>query len=353
MKEFLKIIEHFIKELIKRFVFVKRMGNPILLTNFEKEIFNCKSILILRQDRIGDLLVSVPFIRNLRNSIPNADISILLSKRNSVAYSCIRNYINHYYILPRNIFFSLWLIFKLQKKFDLIIDPFDNPSVTSSLLVKTLKPKYSLGFIKENSSVYTHIVELPDKSKFHIVERLANLLIPFGLKPNEVNLYLEYPRFKNNLLPPKSNPRLGINISGSSPLKFWGRNNFLMLMNLILSKFEFEIIIFSTKKYKNELGSFEKIPNVQIAPFTNNFDEFASMIATCDYLITPDTSVVHLASAFKIPVLAFYQYIDPKFGMPWLPYGNKFVYLTSTKNNFIDISPEKMFKSFCNLVDGQ
>lgn len=350
MKEIFQKLEKLFKNWIKPLFFIKRTGNPVQVDDWNEELSKCNSILILRQDRIGDLFVSVPLIRNLHQVLPNAKINMLLSKRNSVASACVQYYINRYFVLPKNLLFGVLLVIKLRKKFDLVIDPFDNASVTSSILVRFLKPKFSLGFDKENRSIYSHIVKLPDKGKVHIVERLANMLLPFGLNLKQINLCLEYPKKEQNLLPIKYKPRIGINISGSSNSKYWGRNNFCKLIELIQTNFDFEIFIFSTHKYKNEVELLRKKINVQVAPFTKSFDEFANMIATCDYLITPDTSVVHLASAFRIPVLAFYHFTDAKFGMPWFPFQTKFQYLTSSFNNFSDITPEQMFKFFCQLV---
>lgn len=351
MKTFLRKIELQIRKKLKALLFKKKYGRQIKIDNLCDELTKCSSILILRQDRIGDLLVSIPFIRNLRKVLPTSKITILLSKRNLVAISCLRNLIDEIIVLKKNFLFDTIKILKLRKKFDLIIDPFDNASVTSSILIRLLKARYSLGFDKENKEIYTHLVELKDKTQVHIVERIANLLTPFGLNPKNLDLSLEYPITIDHLLPTKIKKRVGINISGSSETKLWGTRNFLKFINLVISKYDFEIVIFSTVKYKKETELIQKTLNIEIAPFTNNFDIFASMISTCDYLITPDTSVVHLASSFKIPTLVFYHFIDPKFGMPWFPYQTKFVYLTSKMDNFTDISPEFAFKSFCQLIN--
>lgn len=353
MNEIFQKLEKTFKNWITPLFFIKRTGNPQQVDTLNEELSKCNSILILRQDRIGDLLVSIPFIRNLRQTFPNTKIYLLLSKRNSVASACVQNYINNYFVISKNLLFAISLVIKLRKKFDLVIDPFDNASVTSSILVRLLKPKFSLGFDKENRTIYSHIVKLPDKGKVHIVERLAYMLLPFGLNPKEINLCLEYPKKEQNLISTKYKPRIGINISGSSYSKYWEGDKFSKLIQLIQTNFDFEIFIFSTYKYKNEVELIRKKINVQVAPLTKSFDEFANMIATCDYLITPDTSVVHLASAFRIPILVYYHFIDAKFGMPWLPFQTKFQYLTSTSNNFSDITPEQMYNSFYQLVYGE
>lgn len=52
-------------------------------------------ILLLRQDRLGDLLVSTSFIRILRQHLPKAKIDILLSKSNIQAQKCVVKYVDN------------------------------------------------------------------------------------------------------------------------------------------------------------------------------------------------------------------------------------------------------------------
>lgn len=351
MRKFLKSIEVNLKSLFKDSLFAKRRNiAPKVCYQRCDEIVSAKKILLLRQDRIGDLLVTTSFLKILHNAFPETQISILLSKRNVVAQSCIKPYCSEIFVLNKSPLKFLKLINQLKKRqFELVIDLLDNPSVTSSILVRLLRTKFSLGFEKENKNIYTHIVTLPDKSKVHIVERIANFLIPFGLNPSNYDLSLEYPLKEISSLPPKSMLRLGINISGSSRQKFWGVQNFITLINKIKSCFTFEILLFSTKDYLAEIRQIQSETNTSIANFTKDFDEFASLVASCDLLITPDTSVVHLASCFKIPVIVFFHFIGEEFGMPWLPYKTNFSYLISSKDYYSDIEPNKVFDEFCNL----
>ncbi len=123
------------------------------------------------------------------------------------------------------------------------------------------------------------------------------------------------------------------------------------MIELINSKYSFEIVLFGTSSYKNEISFFSHKQNIQIAPFTKDFDEFVSMVASCDFLITPDTSVVHLASAFKIPVLVFYTFVGEQYGMPWYPINTKFKAIVSKKDSYSDITPEFAFEKFAQLVE--
>ena len=67
-------------------------------------------ILLLRQDRLGDLLISTGIIRNLRKIIPKAEIHLLLGTKNYFAKHIVSNYIDKFYLYDKKLFNSIKLI---------------------------------------------------------------------------------------------------------------------------------------------------------------------------------------------------------------------------------------------------
>lgn len=346
----LKKLERFLKKSFQNIVFNSKSRNtPILLTSISNELVNSKRILLLRQDRIGDLLISVPLIKSLRKALPQSRLDLLLSYKNVAAKNCIVSAINNIYVFPKGFWGRVVTLLLLKKNnYDLIVDLYDNASFSSSFIIKFANPKFSLGFDKENRNIYTHIVSLPDKMKVHIVDRLRRFLVPFGYENYLANF--EFSLTKKSSLPDKEKKRVGIVISGSSDAKFWGQQNFLELIILLQNKYNYDIVVFGTKKYRKILEFLGKNTYTYVAPITDDFDEFASMIASCDFLITPDTSVVHLASAFNIPVVVLYTFVNEKYGMPWFPYKTKYIALTSKKDKYEDINPEDILDAFQKLI---
>lgn len=207
---------------------MKKLLNKILLK--ERKTFNSTSIqnlfffnkspkiLLLRQDRLGDLLVSTSFIRILRQHLPSATIDILLSKNNIAAKKCIEQYINKIWILEKKVptyFVTLLALRRIH--YDLIIDLFDIPSTTSGIIINIANPVFALGIDKANSFIYDYTVPMLNKFEFHVVERLCNLLTAFGINPVEENLRLEYPL---NTITDCSKMRFGINLAGASASRF-------------------------------------------------------------------------------------------------------------------------------------
>ena len=69
--------------ILQSFIFGEFSKNqPLKITQSEKIFSNLNKILLLRQDRIGDVIVSIPFLKILRETLPNTEIHILLGKKN-------------------------------------------------------------------------------------------------------------------------------------------------------------------------------------------------------------------------------------------------------------------------------
>ncbi len=317
---------------------------------------NCR-ILLLRQDRIGDVIISSPVIRILRGKFPNARIDILLGNKNFGARHGIVKYIDNFFLYDRHILKSLLLIRKLRRQnYDLIIDLFDNASATSSLFIKLVKSRYKLGIFKENAYVYSHTVAKPDKQKYHIVERTAALLMVFGIDPSEQNLSLEYEFSEQEIASAKQKMEpsgflAGVNLAGSSRKKFWGVDNNIALIKMISDYIaDVDIRIFSTKDYRKELEEVCTETNSRPSPLADSFHEYAALLSQCNIIITTDTAAVHVAAARHIPCVGLYE-LSGKLttGVAWGPYNSPGEIVISPTSDLSDLPPEEVFAAFVRI----
>ena len=359
---FLKKIEKSFSNILIRFLRFKGAQDYITQPTDKFNLTSDSKILLLRQDRIGDVIVSVPIIKHLRENYPAMQIDILYGNYNFGIRNAVENLVSNSYCYTKNAVKDLKLVRKLRKKkYDVIVDMFDNRSTTSALLIKLINPRYSVGLDKENNYLYSHKVPLPDRRKVHIVERTANLLLPFGLDPAKLDLSLEYHLTGNDtkraadLLGKKSNKlRLGINLSGSIASKYWGRQNYIDFINSISDyNGDLDIVLFAMKQYSNDVAEILSATKSRQAPFVDSVHEFALMLSTCDYLLTPDTSAVHFAAAFKIPSIVMYSIPEGENNRkPWLPYKNKHVVVSTPSENISAISPDKVTEAVKNFING-
>jgi ADP-heptose:LPS heptosyltransferase len=343
-------------------LFLRKKKNTILIAQPD-DIFNDDelfSILLLRQDRIGDLLVSVPTIKELRNTLPNTRIDIILGSKNISARKAIEPYIDNIYLYDKKLLSSISMLMKIRnQEYALVIDMFDNASSTSSYLTNWSNAALALGIEKSNRDCYNYIVPLKDKNTTHITERIAQLLLPFGIEPTSLDLRLEYPisREEKNaarsLLPIDADKQvLGIILSGSSPEKFWGQENLTRFLISCKQHFpQLSPVLFYQNDKAETARAIASQSGAAIATPAKDFHEFAAAVSLCDYLLTPDTSAVHLASAFKIPCVALYTYSGNQFGMPWYPYKTTYKALVTECSDGIKmISPDEAAKALSEIL---
>lgn len=328
---------------------------PIDAFNFR----NDPKILLLRQDRFGDVLISTPFFRIFRNKFPNSQIDIVLGTNNIGAEGIVKSKLDNIIEYKKGIWGLISTISSIRKqKYDLIVDLLDNSSTTSSILIKFSLATYKLGLGKENSFVYSHIVQRPNKQNVHIVERLAVLLKPFGIDPNAQDLSLEYDvesDLKNNIAEQLSIDtkkfNFAVNMSGSSIRKYWGTENILAFVQRLSEKYpNVNIYLFGTNDFRKRMEIIAEKSGVFIVSPSVGFDEYAAKLSLFDLIFTPDTAAVHLASAFKIPCLAIYDISDnSNNGMLWTPYGIDSEIVTTDSGNLSDISWAECFTAFEKL----
>lgn len=333
-----------LKKIIRKIT--EREDDPVIVNSKISGFANANKILLLRQDRIGDVLVSIAFLKKLRSLFPSAEIDIVLSYKNNSAFWAISKFVNRKYLLEKGVFKYIKLINQIRNdEYDLVIDLLDNSSSTSSILTRFTKAEYKLGFDKKNRKVYTHIVKIPNKWENHIVQRINALLIPFaGTNLNEKSLGIRLSEEKLNeakeLLGKKTKSiRLGINLTGSNLHRSWGVGNHIALLKSLENmKGKLEIFVFTTKGNKAMLDEIEREFSGVSAPFVNSFELFSAMISTCDIVLSPDTSVVHLCSVLDIPCIELCTVTeDPNVGNPWAPLSKHSMQIKISENKSLGL----------------
>ncbi len=275
------------------------------------------SILLLRQDRLGDLLMSSFFLIALRNKFPDARFSLVVGKNNAGAFPLLPVPCDKF-LYSKNPMRDLLMLWKIRKrKFDLAIDLTDKASVTSSAIMALSGATIRLGVAKENSAVYT--VTVPQFSQYsrHVTERVAELLRPLGIDPSTVD--------KRPVLSIQSRKvpgRVGINVSARTADRSAPPEAMARIAQGVLERGFKEIIVFSAPNDRNRGSKTVQLASdlrVREADRTSRFVEFAEQVASCEYLITVDTSITQIAAAVGIPlVLLLRSEIDQ---FPWIPIG--------------------------------
>lgn len=284
-------------------------------------------ILLLRHDKLGDAIISIPLLRTLRKHFPKMQIDVLLSEHNFALAARLQQYANRCWKYEKSLLKSLWLIRQLRAaRYDAVVDLMDNPSATSSVLIRLLDVS-AIGIDKANAASYAYLVPMLDRQQTHIVERIAQLLLPFGIDPKQEWLGLEYPlpealrkQAQERLGAKQAHFRVGINISAGDRWRYWGKDNFISFIKAFKARHsEAEVVVFAHYADQPDAEEIAKATASRVAPSVPTLDEFAAMLVECDLLLTPDTAVVHIAAAWQVPQVVLYSRVE---GLPmvWLPY---------------------------------
>lgn len=285
-------------------------------------------ILFLRQDRLGDLIISVPLIRAIRRRYPRARLDLLLSRNNFAGRHAMDGYIDRIWRYNKSLPSAVGLFRNIRaQRYDLLVDLFDNPSATSQLVVRWGRARQALGILHPRSGYYTVGVPLLDRSRVHVVDRIAQLMLPFGIDPATEPMDLEYPLSPEDIVLARSRMaptdlpwRFGINISGSSIYKDWGVENFIAaIRHLQQTRPDFAITVSGSPDAAADVRAIAEVTGVEALGPVSSFHEYAALIHEFDAMLTPDTSILHLAAAWKIPTVELFHQWEPD-NLPWYPY---------------------------------
>jgi len=287
------------------------------------DIQQAKSVLFLRYDRIGDMVITTPVFRELKLAYPHIRITVLASTANQDVLTnnpYIDNIVTN---RKNNLLGDLSSLLKLRKqKFDICVE-FDHSVIPHAILrLKIIKPKKVIsvkkdgryGVLGSELSLYDFYTEKPNDAHFRDIW-LATLE-PFGVKPksNDYDLFItdtQQKQAQNFIKQYSSKFLVGINLEGAvkgKKIKF--SELWEICQGLYKANNKIQIIILTTPgnlQSIHEKVTESSLDYVVASYKTNTILDVAALINQLDFIITPDTSIVHIASAFNKPIVTIHE----------------------------------------------
>jgi ADP-heptose:LPS heptosyltransferase len=321
--------------------------------------FNKCKFLFVRQDRIGDALISTPLIAVLKKKYPGATIDFFLSARNHFVLENDPG-VRKRWVYTKTAGKTIGLIGAVRReRYDFIIDLMDNPSATSTFICALAKGAWNVGLCKENAYAYDIPVPLLSRRETHIVDRTAQVLTAFAIDPAREKLGLQYHTSKEATLFAQSflgkagltgKPVIAVNVSPARGIKYWGKDNFRALINRVGDAFPaLPVLVLHEPSDRLEAEAIaQACGRAILSAETKSFDWFAALLEHAAFLITPDTSAVHLASAFQIPAVVLHFQPDKEISI-WKPYCSDSENLISSEPGLRGIAVSEAFQAFERL----
>ncbi|MFA5286982.1 MAG: lipopolysaccharide heptosyltransferase II [Candidatus Omnitrophota bacterium] len=299
---------------------------------------NFKRILIVRTDRIGDVLLSTPVIKAVREKYPQAFIAVMVS---SYAKDIVEGnpYLDEVIIYDKAGKHKSWLrSIKFarnldKKRFDLaiILHPTNRAHLLTFLagIPKRVGYDRKLGFLLTDRFAHTK-----ERGEKHELEYNLDLLRDLEIRAEDKNLFMpikkESEEWANDFFKREGikadDKLLAINPAASCPSKVWPPERFAKVADKLAQKYGFKILLVSSSKdlliaqcvIKNMRSSV-----ISLAGKTS-LSQLASLLKRCSFFISNDSGPVHIASSVGTPVISIFgrkqNGLSPK---RWGPVGAK------------------------------
>lgn len=301
-----------------------------------------RRILISRTDRIGDVLLSTPVIKALRQKFPQAYISMLVAP---YAKDIVEGnpYLDEVIVYDKaGKHKSWWRTIKFagrlkKKKFDLavILHPGNRLHLIAFLAGIPLRLGYNrkLGFL-----VNLRKVHKKQEGRKHEAEYNLELLSELGVSGNPYDLFMPIRQESESYVEElfrkegisQADKILAINPGASCPSKIWPAENFARVAKKLAGPHNFKILILGGPKeihLADKVACEIKGKVINLAGKTS-VSQLASIFKRCSLFISNDSGPVHIASAVGVPVISIFGRNQP--GLKprrWRPLGRRDKYL--------------------------
>ena len=301
--------------------------------NFLKDN-SIKSILFLRYDgKIGDMIVNSLMFREIKKVYPDIRIGVIAR---GTAIDIIKDNPNvdkiYEYYKDRKKIKDLALKIK-EEKYDLLIDFSEMLRVNQMMLINLCRARINIGLDRKDWELFDLSIESDKDFKWteHITKRYLAYLIKLGLKKENINIsydiYLKdekkYEVFFNEI---KESKKLILNPYGASKHKSFSIETLENIITYLKDKDIAIILTYFGDKYKELEFLEKKYKYVYIPKKIESILDTAILIKKSDYVISPDTSIVHIASAFNKKMITVYPPKGGKYGVDHLVWAPKSEY---------------------------
>ncbi|PMQ14482.1 glycosyltransferase family 9 protein [Janthinobacterium sp. AD80] len=333
------------------------------------DIARVRKVLILRNDKIGDMIVTTALLRELKKNYPHWQIDVAASSANRD-------------VIAANPHVSDILIWDKQpllrdlrttiadlrrRRYDVIFNPYNRFSIPLLLRIKWLGARYLTGFAipKYGTStakldMFDHTVPC-DRSR-HILHSYFAAFAAFGLR--DIDMRYELFGVEAHAAPiDAACDTLLRSYAGLFCLNFQGSNaqrtvsvaDAQRCCAALAARYPRHalLVIAAPGTEARAAGIVDGAghANVMLAPPTGHILQLAALIRRCELVLSPDTSVIHIASAYDRKIVGYYIRTD---NYHWFyPASGQYRVILAPGLTLDKVSADETLAAVAALMDGE
>ena len=326
-------------------------------------------VLVIRYERIGDMIMATSLIRNIANTLPSGKVDVLATPTTAPVLEG-NPYVGKIFMLNRGSVRSYRDVMRQLRhaRHTVMVDGrINNPPIFTStpLLMYAGRSRFRVG-ARGNKKPRIYNVSVPEWNLVdHYIEGSKQLAVPFGVNPASVDWQPEIflsPEERarademwreakslvssGNAEAQTAAKKLLVNLSASEPKRRWPDGKFIVTLQSVRARLpNMPIIIMGLP---SEWPSVQKVANaVRALPAeTPKLRDAFALVGTADLVFTPDTSISHAASAFRKPSLVLLK----REHRPYAPYNTPGEILAWNEDEIQQLPHERVAKALGKLL---
>ena len=302
-----------------------------------------KKIVIIRMDRIGDVILSTPAIKAVRDAYPDSKIAVIVR---SYAREVVEGnpYIDEVITYDKSgkekgLLGKIRFIAGLRnRRFDLAIVL--HPKNSSHILTYLARIPERLGYDRKMGFLLTK--KVPHTKQYglrHEIDYALDLLSYINIKSSDRSLYMPVSAsseekirslFDKNIISP-SDQVITIHPAASCKSRRWPLERFAKISDVLAEKYGARIIIVSGPGDDKVMG--DKVAGLMKSKVVNlsgetSISDLASILRRSCLLISNDSGPVHISCAVGTPVISIFSRKDKGLSPErWGPTGKRDIVL--------------------------
>lgn len=307
------------------------------------------SILVIRRDNIGDLVLTTPLFEALRRKFPGAFIAALVNSynRDVLAHNPhldrVFDYTKASHVPPAARlgvnFRQAALLWQLRRrKFDYVILPNNGFARRALGMAQWIAPRHIIGFVGDPPETKSIDMPVPhgDAASLHEVEDIWRLLGPLGIT-GEIPAATLVPdparvAAMRSTVPAAvaggDGPLVALHLSARKERQRWPVENFASLARKLHAEHSARILVFWSPGDENDRAHpgddgkasrlLATIPDLTIAKIpTTQLADLIAGLSLCDHAVMSDGGAMHIAAGLGKPVVCLFGNSSVRRWHPW------------------------------------